>query len=81
MPNTPSALTLVVRDGYGNLIPGADVEWRSLHPDLATVTDGGVVTGNRLGTALIVARVGSMADTAQVMFGMPAASAAPPEPR
>lgn len=73
LPKTPMALKVAAFDGYGNSIPKPAVEWTSLHPDVVVVDSAGVFVGSKLGTALIVARLSSLADTARVQVGMPAA--------
>ena len=65
------ALTAVVRDQGGAVLPNAPVVWRSLALNIASVTVGGVVTAIANGTASVVAttpRVGadSLRDTVRI---------------
>ena len=59
-------LTASVRSAGQQDVPGAAVEWESLNPGVATVTQAGVVRGVALGSAQIVARSSGRADTATV---------------
>jgi hypothetical protein len=63
------ALSASVRSASQQDVPGAAVQWESLNPAVATVTQAGVVRGVSLGTAQIVARSGARADTATVTVG------------
>jgi len=76
-PPPPSSVSITVEEGFvltgdtlqlaldpqGGSVAG--VQWESLSPDVATVRDG-VVRGMARGTARIVARAGTLADTARV---------------
>ncbi|HEX6369381.1 MAG TPA: Ig-like domain-containing protein [Longimicrobium sp.] len=63
-------LTAVARDEESELVTGVEFEWASLEQDVATVTQTGVVTGVRTGTARIVASAEGKADTATItVFG------------
>jgi hypothetical protein len=76
-PGLPSSLSIDVKEQFvltGDTLriaittDGGDassVEWQSLNPQVATVQDG-VVTGVARGNARIVARAGSLADTATI---------------
>jgi hypothetical protein len=59
---TGDTLRIAITTGGGD---GSAVEWQSLNPQVATVQDG-VVTGVARGNARIVARAGSLADTATI---------------
>lgn len=52
-----------VLDADGTLLSGQDVEWRSSAATIASVDEDGVVTGVALGTASIVASLGTRSDT------------------
>lgn len=60
------ALQAVVRDRFGNPIPGVLAGWSSLDTTVARVDARGVVTAVRNGLALIRVAAGMNADTAQV---------------
>jgi len=60
------ALSATARSAGQQDVPGAAVQWESLNPAVATVTQAGVVRGVSLGTAQIVARSSGRADTATV---------------
>ncbi len=59
-------LAAEVRDQDGRSLAGATVSWSSLDEAVATVSGAGVVTAVAEGTARIVARSGTPADTALV---------------
>lgn len=67
--------TATVRDAAGNILPGRAVTWSSDHPDLATVSASGVVTGlaggqSATGLFDITATSGGVAGTKLVeLFG------------
>ena len=68
------ALTAVVRDQGGAVLPAAPVVWRSLTPTLATVSSTGVVSAVASGTATIEATTprttptDSLRDTVRVLI-------------
>lgn len=64
-------LTAAVRDGNGRPVAGADVAWASSEENVATVSDGGLVTAVMNGLAAITARAGSLSDTAMVTVLVP----------
>lgn len=51
-------LTVTFRDAYGNQVSGPPVTWASSKPAVATVSDGGLVTGLVNGTATVTATSG-----------------------
>lgn len=59
-------LTAVARDASGSVVGGAPLEWLSLSTGVALVDGAGLVRANGNGTARIVARSGTAADTAQI---------------
>jgi hypothetical protein len=59
-------LSAQARDGDNGLVSGAQFQWSSLEQDVATVTQTGLVTGVKTGTARIVATAGGVADTAVI---------------
>jgi uncharacterized protein YjdB len=59
-------LFATVLDAGGAAVPGARVTWSSLAPEVATVSASGGVEGRSAGSSGIVARAGSLADTAWV---------------
>jgi Big-like domain-containing protein len=63
-----------VKDGNGNVIPGAAVVWTSLEAGIAAVSTSGVVTSVAAGVARIVATSGSVSDTAMVSVVQTAAT-------
>lgn len=70
------ALAAQVRAADNALLPDRVVSWNSLEPAVATVTQGGSVTGVAVGVARIVAAAEGRADTAQVTVS-PAGDAVP----
>lgn len=58
-------IALQARDAHGNAV-GRGVAWTSSDPQVATVSDSGVVRGVGGGDALVVATAGGAADTARV---------------
>ena len=60
------ALTGVVLDAFGNTVPGSAVSWISRTPGTATVNGSGLLTGAAIGTAVIVASSGALADSIRV---------------
>jgi uncharacterized protein YjdB len=61
----PRNLTVTLLDAENLPVTGRVPTWVSLAPTVATVTATGIVTGNTLGTARIVARIDNAADTVQ----------------
>jgi uncharacterized protein YjdB len=61
------ALSATVRDARGAVRGDQPITWTSLDPQVASVDNIGLVTGIAVGTAHIVARTGSAADTASVL--------------
>lgn len=59
-------LSAAVYDGNDHEVAGATVGWTSTYPDVATVSDGGLVTAISDGTAEIVAASGAAMDTVAV---------------
>jgi uncharacterized protein YjdB len=73
-------LTATAKDSSSGDIPGATFVWRSLNPTVATVGSTGNVTAKTVGTALIVAAAGVVADTATITVRqIPAAMAVDPK--
>ena len=58
----PRTYTAEVRNSRGTLVPTVPT-WRSTAPAVATVTTAGVVTAAGIGSALIIAQAGEVADT------------------
>ncbi|WP_420128184.1 Ig-like domain-containing protein [Longimicrobium sp.] len=56
-PTTPHALTAVVKNPLGEVVPGT-VTFATTNPNCATVSAGGVVTGVQAGTCSITATAG-----------------------
>jgi len=52
-----------VRNARANPIPGYPVTWSSTNPGVVTASPSGVVTGAGLGSALVIADAGGVADT------------------
>ena len=63
------SLEAIVRDRFGNTIPGALAGWSSLDPAVASVDAWGVVTALHDGQALIRVAAGLNADTARITVG------------
>ncbi len=61
----PRQLAVALLDAANEPVTGRAVTWVSLTPTIATITATGIVTGNELGTARIVARIDQAADTVQ----------------
>ncbi len=59
-------LSATVYDGNDHEVAGATVGWTSTYPDVATVSDGGLVTAVSEGTAEIVAASGAAMDPVAV---------------
>ncbi|HEU0298180.1 MAG TPA: Ig-like domain-containing protein [Longimicrobium sp.] len=59
-------LSAQARDGDNGVVSGAQFQWASLEQDVATVTQTGLVTGIKTGSARIVATADGKADTATV---------------
>jgi hypothetical protein len=59
-PSTPHALTAVIKNAYGIVVPGT-VTFGTTDPNCATVSAGGVVTGVRAATCTITATSGAYA--------------------
>src|SRR6476619_7375759 len=53
---------------------GSPVTWRSLNPDVATVSAGGVVSGRNIGTTMVIAAARRSNDTATISVRAPLAS-------
>ena len=53
---------------------GSPVSWRSLNPDVATVSAGGVVSGRNIGTTMVIAAARRSNDTATISVRAPLAS-------
>ena len=61
------ALEVALRDSRGRVVTGKLVNWKSMQPTVARVDGSGRVTGLAKGTALVLASVDGVADTARVM--------------
>lgn len=59
-------------DETGAFLAGVEVSWSSLDPGVASVDDGGIVSGLTLGTAEVVATVGTLQASAIVTVLTPA---------
>lgn len=59
-PGSTSALTAVVKNQLGIVVPGAVVTWGTTDPNQASVDGSGVVTGVRYGTPVITATSGGL---------------------
>jgi serine/threonine-protein kinase len=56
-------MVCAVRDAQGNDIAGAEVDWASSNPDVASITASGEVTANALGRAIIAATAQTVSGT------------------
>jgi hypothetical protein len=61
-------------DANGRVMSDVSITWASLDPAVATVSDGGLVTASRSGTAKVRATANGRADTAAVTVGAPPAN-------
>jgi len=59
-------LRAVVRDEHGDTVEVPGVVWSSRNPDIASVTDDGVVTGHASGIVTLVALTGDLSGTAEL---------------
>lgn len=59
-------LQATVRSETGATVPSPNLTWTSLHPGIATVTTGGLVTAAGEGTTLITVTYQTLADTATI---------------
>jgi alpha-tubulin suppressor-like RCC1 family protein len=66
LEGTTTRFAIEVRDSAGRVISPPPLIWSSTVPAVAPVSAEGMVVGKVLGTARIIARVGSVADTAAV---------------
>jgi YVTN family beta-propeller protein len=65
---TSLQLTVTVRDSSGNIIPDAPVQWQSLNPTIATVSNTGLVhSEGPAGVADIIAVIDSLGGVAEVL--------------
>jgi hypothetical protein len=71
-------LSAVARDEASELVTGVDFDWASLDPEVASVSDAGLVKGLRTGTARIVVSARDRADTASITVFGTAAECEPP---
>jgi alpha-tubulin suppressor-like RCC1 family protein len=60
-------MTAAVRDGFGNVLHDAAVQWSSSGPAVAAVSAAGTVTALAEGSVEIVARAGSVTGVAQLV--------------
>lgn len=60
-----------ILDAAGDQVSGQTVEWRSDKPEVASVDDAGVVLGQAVGTARIIARHQVGEDTAWINVALP----------
>lgn len=67
------AIEVDVADAYGNKVEGAAVTWASSAADIAAVSETGVIRAAKNGEALVVATLGSLADTVVVRVEVPPA--------
>lgn len=68
-------LSAVVRDADGAVLPEAEVEWKSLDPEVARLIARGAVVAMDTGSARIEARSGNVIDTAAVEVSATASEA------
>ncbi|MFN8651257.1 MAG: Ig-like domain-containing protein [Gemmatimonadales bacterium] len=60
-------LDAALLDSGGSVVPGGPLHWRSQGPDIASVSDGGVVTGLAEGKAVVTATCGSISAEMEVL--------------
>jgi uncharacterized protein YjdB len=59
----PFTFTAELRDSVGNTITGRVISWRSSDTRVATITPGGIATGQSIGTARIIATADGVSDS------------------
>lgn len=64
-------LTLVAEDARGQAVTGGTTTWAATNDGVAAVSGDGVVTARAIGTAMVIAVRGAVADTAVVRVGDP----------
>jgi len=69
-------LTATPMDAAGNVLPGLAVTWASTAPGVATVSEGGLVTGASPCLATITARIGGRSGSASITVSSAAGSVA-----
>jgi uncharacterized protein YjdB len=57
----------VAKDAQGNIVPGVVPKWSSTDIDVATVSDSGLATAVSAGQTKIIARFGTLADSAKLV--------------
>lgn len=62
-------LSVTMLDIYGASVTGAPVQWQSSATSIATVTQGGLVTGRAVGTARIRGSSGNGRDSVNITVG------------
>ena len=69
-------MTVVVRDAHGSAISGLPVSWSSTNDSIVTVSQSGLASGHREGTASIVATAGGKSGSAILGVTFPFANIA-----
>ena len=72
-PRASTQVTAVAMDGRGNAASGRRVEWSTSDPAVVTVSATGVLTGGRVGTAVVTAASEGRNATVTVVVGSPVA--------
>jgi hypothetical protein len=65
--NDTLQLTATIKDKSGSALVGASLYWRSDHPEIASVTEGGAVVAHAPGTTTITATVGALVARSRVI--------------
>ncbi len=71
LPRESVQLSVTALDASGQSLPGRTVEWTALDPEVATVSESGLVRGVATGTGRIHARVEGRSSTALIEVGSP----------
>jgi len=73
-PGASTQVTAVAMDGRGNAASGRRIEWSTSDPAVVTVSATGVLTGGRVGTAVVTAASEGRNATVTVVVGSPVAA-------
>lgn len=69
--NETAQASAIVKDQNGGLLTGKSITWNSLNPSVATVSQGGLITGVAAGNATIQGSVDGVTGTATVSVFLP----------
>ena len=76
-PGETSQITARARDGFGSIVWGAALTWKTLNPSVATVSSSGRISGVGVGSTQVIVSASccSAADTVSVTVAQPPAPA------